>query len=262
MGSRADQPGDACLFAYRPPPVAHCKSGFCKHPFVFCVFMSFVHKQGILENKRSRYALNQNNKHTVEEPVEDGSLPPEAETPDEVGEAPVEEMPAEEEHTPEAPSAAAVEELQQRLAAAEDRFLRKEAEFRNYRRRTEEEKVILTGLGRRLVIQRFLDVLDDFGRSLEAAEQVEAQQEEKPGLVYYALKEGFELVYRKIMGELAKEQVEPIEAVGEPFDEQLHEAVMQQEVEGTAPGIVVGEVQKGYRMGDHILRHSKVIVSA
>ena len=206
--------------------------------------------------------MNQNNKHIVEEPVEDGSLPPEAEIPGGAGEAPVEEIPAEEEHTPEAPSAAAVEELQQRLAAAEDRFLRKEAEFRNYRRRTEEEKVILTGLGRRLVIQRFLDVLDDFGRSLEAAEQVEAQQEEKPGPVYYALKEGFELVYRKIMGELAKEQVEPIEAVGESFDEQLHEAVMQQEVEGTAPGIVVGEVQKGYRMGDHILRHSKVIVSA
>ena len=222
--------------------------------------MSFVHKQGILENKRSRYALNQNNKHTVEEPVEDGSLPPEAEIPGEAGEAPVEETPAEEEHTPEAPSAT-IEELQQRLAAAEDRFLRKEAEFRNYRRRTEEEKVALTGLGKRLVIQRFLDVLDDFGRSLEAAEQVEVQQEETPGPVYYALKEGFELVYRKIMGELAKEQVEPIEAVGEPFDEQLHEAVMQQEVEGTAPGIVVGEVQKGYRMGDHILRHSKVIVS-
>lgn len=197
----------------------------------------------------------------MEEPAGDGGLPPETEVPGEAGEASVDEIPATEEQTPEA-LAAVVEELRGRLEAAEDRFLRKEAEFRNYRRRTEEEKVLLTGLGKRLVIQRFLDVLDDFGRSMEAAEQVEAQQEEKPGPVYYALKEGFELVHRKIMDELAKEQVEPIEAVGQPFDEELHEAVMQQEVEGTAPGIVVGEAQKGYRMGDHILRHSKVVVSA
>ena len=211
--------------------------------------------------KRSQYVLSQNNKHTVEEPAGDGGLPPETEGSGEAGEASVEEIPATEEDTPEA-LAAVVEELRGRLEAAEDRFLRKEAEFRNYRRRTEEEKVLLTGLGKRLVIQRFLDVLDDFGRSMEAAEQVEAQQEEKPGPVYYALKEGFELVHRKIMDELAKEQVEPIEALGQPFDEELHEAVMQQEVEGTAPGIVVGEAQKGYRMGDHILRHSKVVVSA
>ena len=188
-------------------------------------------------------------------------MPPETEGSGETGEASAEEIPGTQEQTSEA-LAAAIEEMRGRLEAAEDRFLRKEAEFRNYRRRTEEEKVVLTGLGKRLVIRRFLDVLDDFGRSIEAAEQVEAQQEEKPGPVYYALKEGFELVHRKIMDELAKEQVEPIEAIGKPFDEELHEAVMQQEVEGTASGIVVGEAQKGYRMGDHILRHSKVVVSA
>ena len=109
----------------------------------------------------------------MEEPAGDGGLPPETEGSGKVGEASVEEIPATEEDTPEA-LAATVEALRGRLEAAEDRFLRKEAEFRNYRRRTEEEKVLLTGLGKRLVIQRFLDVLDDFGRSMEAAGQVEA----------------------------------------------------------------------------------------
>ncbi len=189
------------------------------------------------------------------EPSEDGVASSEADRPDEPEAAP-------ETAPPEATLAAELEAVRGKLQAAEDRLLRKEAEFRNYRRRTEEEKAALASLGKRLVIQRFLDVLDDFGRSLAAAEQVEAQQTEQPGPVYYALKEGFELVHRKIMDELAKEAVEPIEAVGQPFDEQLHEAVMQQEAEGTAPGVVVAEAQKGYRMGDYILRHSKVIVSA
>ncbi len=199
--------------------------------------------------------MNEHDTHTVAEPTEDGAASSGA---DRVAESEA----AQETVAPEETLAAEIEALRGKLQAAEDRLLRKEAEFRNYRRRTEEEKVALTGLGKRLVIQRFLDVLDDFGRSLEAAEQVEAQQTEKPGPVYYALKEGFELVHRKIMDELAKEAVEPIEAVGQPFDEQLHEAVMQQEVEGTASGVVVAEAQKGYRMGDYILRHSKVIVSA
>lgn len=199
--------------------------------------------------------MNEHDTHTVAEPTEDGAASSGA---DRVADSEA----APETAAPEETLAAEIEALRGKLQAAEDRLLRKEAEFRNYRRRTEEEKVALTGLGKRLVIQRFLDVLDDFGRSLEAAEQVEAQQTERPGPVYYALKEGFELVHRKIMDELAKEAVEPIEAVGQPFDEQLHEAVMQQEVEGTASGVVVAEAQKGYRMGDYILRHSKVIVSA
>ena len=199
--------------------------------------------------------MSEHDTHTVAEPTEDGAAPSEADRPAEP-EAASETPPAAE------PLAAETEALRKQLQAAEDRLLRKEAEFRNYRRRTDEEKVALTGLGKRLAIQRFLDVLDDFGRSLDAAEQVEAQQTEKPGPAYYALKEGFELVHRKVMDELAKEQVEPIEAVGQPFDEQVHEAVMQQDVEGTPPGVVVGEAQKGYRMGEHILRHSKVIVSA
>lgn len=161
-----------------------------------------------------------------------------------------------------ADQATEIDDLNQQLQDAQDQLLRNAAEFQNYRRRTEEEKSTLIDLGKILVVRQFLDLLDDFDRSIEAADQVEQKEAEKPGPAYYALKEGVVLVYRKFQDELAKLGVQPIEAVGNPFDEYLHEAMMQREVEGTDPGIVIDELQKGYLMGARVLRHSKVIVSS
>jgi len=154
-----------------------------------------------------------------------------------------------------------IESLRQELESAQEQLLRNAAEFQNYRRRTEQEKAQLVGLGKTLVIQQFLDIVDDFQRSLEAAEQVERNDSES-GSAYGALKEGVDLVYRKFVDELAKLGVQPIEAVGRPFDENEHEAMMQQPDTDAAPGTVIEELQKGYRMGDRILRHAKVIVAA
>ena len=106
-----------------------------------------------------------------------------------------------------------------------------------------------------------LNVHDDFRRSLDASEQVE--QQETPGPAYKALKEGVDLVYQNFVEALKKLGVEYIEAVGQPFDEHLHEAMMQMPApDGTAPGIVLQEIQRGYRLGNRVLRHSKVIVAA
>lgn len=154
-----------------------------------------------------------------------------------------------------------IESLRQELESAQEQLLRNAAEFQNYRRRTEQEKSQLVGLGKTLVIQQFLDIVDDFQRSLEAAEQVERDDSEF-GPAYRALKEGVDLVYRKFVDELAKLGVQPIEAVGRPFDENEHEAMMQQPDTDAAPGTVIEELQKGYRMGERILRHAKVIVAA
>jgi molecular chaperone GrpE len=154
-----------------------------------------------------------------------------------------------------------IESLRQELESAQEQLLRNAAEFQNYRRRTEQEKAQLVGLGKTLVIQQFLDIVDDFQRSLEAAEQVQRNDSES-GSAYGALKEGVDLVYRKFVDELAKLGVQPIEAVGRPFDENEHEAMMQQPDTDAAPGTVIEELQKGYRMGDRILRHAKVIVAA
>lgn len=154
-----------------------------------------------------------------------------------------------------------IESLRQELESSQEQLLRNAAEFQNYRRRTEQEKAQLVGLGKTLVIQQFLNIVDDFQRSLEAAEQVERNDSES-GSAYGALKEGVNLVYRKFVDELTKLGVQPIEAVGRPFDENEHEAMMQQPDTDAAPGTVIEELQKGYRIGDRILRHAKVIVAA
>lgn len=155
-----------------------------------------------------------------------------------------------------------LEELESELSKTRDQLLRQAAEFKNYRRRVDKEKGSLLQLGQSQVVQQMLDVLDDFRRALESAEQVAEEQQGDPGPAYVALHEGVELVYQKFVDELSKLGVEPIEAVGEPFDENLHEALMQQPApDDTPPGTVLEEVQKGYRMGDRVLRHSKVVVA-
>lgn len=140
-----------------------------------------------------------------------------------------------------------------------DQLLRHTAEFRNYRRRTDEELKLQRTLGKTGVVKRFLGLYDDFRRSVEAVEQAEAEQAE----AYPVLKEGLDMVWQKFTTEFEQLGVEAIEAVGQPFDEALHEALMQQPApEGVEPGTILQEVQKGYRLGDRILRHSQVIVAA
>ncbi len=162
---------------------------------------------------------------------------------------------------------AAVEELARlraELDAARERLLRQAAEFQNYRRRTEAEKTGAVALGKSVVVQQLLDVFDDFGRSIEAAQRVGEVPD--PAVVpdaFVSLRQGVVLVYEKLRGELERLGVEQLEVVGRRFDEAEHEALMQQPAaEGQEPGVVVAELQKGYRMGDRVLRHAKVIVSA
>lgn len=167
------------------------------------------------------------------------------------------------EDNPEVADAAEVKQLQQELGQTKDQLLRQMAEFQNFRRRMERERNQQFQFGQTQVLRPLLDVLDDFRRSLEAAEQVEAHQEGEAGPAYQALKEGVEMVYQKFNDELEKLGVEPIEAVGEPFDEHLHDAMMQQPPpdDDTPEGTVLDELQRGYRLGDRVLRHAKVIVA-
>lgn len=152
-------------------------------------------------------------------------------------------------------------DLTAELQQAREQVLRQAAEFQNYRRRMEREYATQLQRGRIQVIEPMLDVLDDFRRSLDAAEQVAEQNE--GGAAYEALKAGVELVYQNFSDVLKKLGVEYIEAVGQPFDENLHEALMQQPApEGTEPGTVLAEMQRGYRLGDRVLRHSRVIVAS
>ncbi|MBO6576712.1 MAG: nucleotide exchange factor GrpE [Rhodothermales bacterium] len=160
------------------------------------------------------------------------------------------------------------ESLEARLARQEeelgtlrDQVMRQAAEFQNYRRRTEQEKVQMADYGRQDVVTQLLDVLDDFRRTLDAAGQVENGEVDEAA--FKSLHTGVAMVYGKLLGELAKLGVEQIDAVGKPFDEAEHEALMSQPVsDGQEPGHVVGEIQAGYRMGDRVIRHARVVVTA
>ena len=156
-----------------------------------------------------------------------------------------------------------IEKLKEELEQTTDQLKRQAAEFQNYRRRTEQEKAQAVSLGKSIVIQTLLDVVDDFYRSLEATNQAESEAEGDLSPAYLSLKSGVELVYQKLMNELSKLNVTVMETVGQPFNEAEHEALMQQPAEdGQEAGIVISELQRGFRMGDKVLRHARVIVSA
>ena len=148
------------------------------------------------------------------------------------------------------------------VATLKDRLLRQTAEFQNYRRRVEQERQADVKFGQGLVLQQLLDVYDDLRRSIEAAEDAIQDENVDTQSALQKLLDGVELVFKKFSDELQRFGIEPIDAIGTEFNENEHEAMMAQPApEGTDPGIVLGEIQKGYRMGDRVLRHSKVIVS-
>jgi molecular chaperone GrpE len=144
----------------------------------------------------------------------------------------------------------------------QDQLLRRAAEFQNYRRRTEAELGGARSQGRADAVVTMLDVYDDLRRSLEAAEAA-AQDDAAGGVAFDALLQGVELVHRKFSDALAAMGVERIQAVGERFDEKLHEAMLQQPADGdgVTSGTVIAELQAGYRMGDRVLRHARVVVA-
>ena len=152
--------------------------------------------------------------------------------------------------------------LRSELNETKNRLLRQAAEFQNYKRRTEQEKNLYVRTGKEQVIQPMLDIFDDFTRSISATKQAE-EQNENLNPMYLKLREGVELVYEKFRNELNRLGVEPIEAVGKSFNENEHEALMQQPApDNVEPGTVIEEIQTGYRLGDKILRHSRVIVAS
>lgn len=154
-----------------------------------------------------------------------------------------------------------VDELQQEVKDLQEQVLRRAAEFQNYRRRTESELSSAAKRGREEVILAMLDVFDDMRRSLGAAAQT--SQGEDAGPAFDSLNDGIQLVFKKFTDALVSFGVEPIEAVGQPFNEEVHEAMMQQPApnDETPSGTVLAEIQPGYRIGGRVLRHARVAVA-
>ena len=129
---------------------------------------------------------------------------------------------------------------------------RQMAEFDNYRKRTEREKSSMFELGSRNVIEKMLPVVDNFERGLAAIPEGEKES---------AVAKGMEMIYKQLMTTLDEMGVKPIEAVGQPFDPNFHNAVMHIEDETLGENVVAEEFQKGYMHHDSVIRCSMVKVA-
>ena len=133
----------------------------------------------------------------------------------------------------------------------EDKVKRQLAEFENFRNRTEKEKHAMFETGAKSVIEKMLPVVDNFERGLAT---VPEDRKEDPFV------DGMNRIYKQLMTELENMGVKPIQALGQEFDPNLHNAVMQVESEEYESGTVAQELQKGYTYRDSVVRHSMVAV--
>lgn len=141
--------------------------------------------------------------------------------------------------------------LKEKIEELEDRVKRQMAEFDNFRKRTDKEKAAMFETGAKSVIEKMLPVVDNFERGLAA---IPEDEKGKP------FAEGMEMIYKQLISELEKMEVKPIPAVGEEFNPELHNAVMQVESDEYESGVVAQELQKGYTYRDSVVRHSMVAV--
>ena len=133
-----------------------------------------------------------------------------------------------------------------------DRVRRQMAEFDNFRKRTEKEKTQMFETGAKSIVEKILPVVDNFERGLAAV------TEEEKGSPFV---EGMEKIYKQMMTMLEEAGVKPIEAVGQEFDPNFHNAVMHVEDEELGENIIAEEFQKGYTYRDSVVRHSMVKVA-
>ena len=156
-----------------------------------------------------------------------------------------------EEQEPEAP---APDDPLATVTAERDGYLdlaqRVQADFENYRKRAVREQERLVAHAHERLVRELLPILDDLERALEAAERHEEAQ----------LVEGVKLVEKSLRAALVKEGLEEIDTDG-PFDPNVHEALLAQPGEGAEPGSVLEVVQRGYRVGDRVVRPARVIVA-
>ena len=156
---------------------------------------------------------------------------------------------------PEAPSAeqklaAELEQLKKELAAEKDQNLRIRAEYDNYRKRTAREMGEITADVRSKTVKEILPIADNIERALAAQEGSEAE-----------LRKGIAMVQQQIHNVFTQMHIEPIDAENIPFDPQLHNAVMHIEDENLGENMVVQVLQKGYKLGDKVLRYAMVKVA-
>lgn len=162
------------------------------------------------------------------------------------------ETPVEEDSKVEETQSEENKKLQEAYDKLNQQYIRLAADFDNYRKRQEQERESLVKYGTENALKKMLEVLDNFERGQKALEGVEDSEK---------IKECFQLVHKQVWDTLSKLGLEEIKAVGEEFDPIFHEAVMQTPTTEHPEHTVINELQKGYKVGDKILRPTLVNVA-
>lgn len=144
-------------------------------------------------------------------------------------------------------------ELQKKFDALNQQYVRLAADFDNFRKRQEQEKESLLKFGTENALTKLIEVLDNFERANKALENVDDCEK---------VKESFNLIQKQVFDTLSSLGLEEIKAVGEEFDPNFHEAVMQTPTSEHPEHTVIAELRKGYKMGDKVLRPTMVNVAA
>lgn len=148
----------------------------------------------------------------------------------------------------------AEEKLKQENAALNDKYLRLFAEFDNYKRRTQKERVELLQTAGKDIIVALLPILDDFDRANKAAENATDVA---------SIKEGVQLVHNKLKNLLVQKGLKDMESINNPFDTDLHEAITKIPAPSEdMKGKVIDELEKGYTLNDKVIRFAKVVVGS
>lgn len=145
-------------------------------------------------------------------------------------------------------------ELEEKVTAINDKYLRLYSDFENFRKRTAKEKLDLLTNGNASLLKKILPVMDDFERAIESNKEITDPE---------ILKEGFNLIYSKLKKTLEAEGVKEMESNGEVFDVEYHEAITNIPVpDKSLKGKVVDTTEKGYFLNDNVLRYAKVVVGS
>lgn len=145
-----------------------------------------------------------------------------------------------------------IEKLTNDLSELKDKYLRTVAEFENYKKRRDREIGDIINRANEEFCLELLPVIDDFERSLNSKAKKKS---------YKTLEQGVRLIYQKLISVLRKQGIEAIAAVGQPFDPQIHAAILQVDDSEKPSRIVVDEALKGYRLKEKVLRFSQVVVN-
>ena len=201
------------------------------------------------QQEKPEEAVEETIEETVEETVEETTATASESAPQEEGAAEAEEAQAK--STKKTKKKAKKDKRDEKIEELNDRLMRNLAEFENFRNRSEKEKSAMFEIGARSVIEKILPVVDTLERGFDGLSE---EEKETP------FAKGIEAVYKQLMTGFEEMGVKPIEAVGQEFNPDFHNAVMHDEDDSDETNIVIEEFQKGYMYKDSVVRHSMVKV--